>query len=126
MDKTLHLVLKKKWFDMIISGAKKEEYREMKKYWANRLTIFPNDYNSNPDMISRNIMLLESYEGFAFKTFDTITFRLGYAKKAPTMVVECKGIRIGTPRPEWSGNMQGDHFIISLGAILKTQNISNG
>lgn len=28
--KTLHLVLKKRWFDMILSGEKKEEYREIK------------------------------------------------------------------------------------------------
>ena len=29
MSKILHLTLKKKWFDMIASGEKKEEYREM-------------------------------------------------------------------------------------------------
>jgi len=34
----LHLNLKKKWFDMIASGEKKEEYREMKKYWIKRMT----------------------------------------------------------------------------------------
>ena len=27
--KTLHLNLKKQWFDMILSGEKKEEYREL-------------------------------------------------------------------------------------------------
>ena len=27
--KTLHLVLKSKWYDMIASGEKKEEYREL-------------------------------------------------------------------------------------------------
>lgn len=28
--KTLHLVLKSQWYDMIASGEKKEEYREIK------------------------------------------------------------------------------------------------
>jgi len=35
--KTLYLTLKKKWFDMIVSGVKKEEYRESKVYWLKRL-----------------------------------------------------------------------------------------
>lgn len=38
-DNTLVLVLKKKWFDMIDSGIKKEEYREIKDYWIRRLIL---------------------------------------------------------------------------------------
>lgn len=33
----LTLTIKKKWFDLILSGKKKEEYREIKKYYDNRL-----------------------------------------------------------------------------------------
>ena len=32
----LPLTLNKKWFDMILSGVKKEEYREIKSYWIKR------------------------------------------------------------------------------------------
>ena len=32
----LTLPIKKKWFDMIKSGEKKEEYREIKQYWFTR------------------------------------------------------------------------------------------
>lgn len=32
----LTLPIKKKWFDMILSGEKKEEYREIKPYWDRR------------------------------------------------------------------------------------------
>ena len=32
-NETLHLILKEKWFDMIKSGKKREEYREIKFYW---------------------------------------------------------------------------------------------
>lgn len=35
--KILHLVLKKKWFDLIASGVKTEEYRDVKPYWEKRL-----------------------------------------------------------------------------------------
>ena len=31
--KILHLNLKAKWYDMIESGIKKEEYREIKPFW---------------------------------------------------------------------------------------------
>ena len=33
----LTLPIKKKWFDMLLSGEKKEEYREIKLYYATRL-----------------------------------------------------------------------------------------
>lgn len=33
----LKLVVKKKWFDMIVSGEKTEEYREIKPYWIDKL-----------------------------------------------------------------------------------------
>jgi len=32
--KTLTLSLNKQWFDMIKSGEKKEEYREIKPFWC--------------------------------------------------------------------------------------------
>ena len=32
----LTLPIKKKWFDMILSGEKKEEYREKKPYYTSR------------------------------------------------------------------------------------------
>lgn len=35
--KTLHLPLKAKWYEMIESGVKTEEYREIKPYWENRI-----------------------------------------------------------------------------------------
>ena len=35
--KILHLVLKGKWYDMILSDIKKEEYREIKPFWIKRL-----------------------------------------------------------------------------------------
>ena len=35
--KILHLVLKKKWYEMQESGEKTEEYRELTEYWRERL-----------------------------------------------------------------------------------------
>lgn len=107
--KTLHLTLKKKWFDMIASGEKKEEYRELKLYWERRF-IDP--------LLAYDASLMEFINGKGLVEFETVTFRNGYSKDAPTMTVECKGISIGNAKPEWSDNWPGKVFIIKLGDII--------
>ena len=32
----LHIVVNRKWFDLIKAGVKREEYREIKGFWATR------------------------------------------------------------------------------------------
>ena len=93
--RVLHLTLKKKWFDLILSGEKTEEYREIKPFWDVRLT---------PE-------------------YDVIKFRNGYRKVAPEMTVEFKGkfrgygnITLGAPKNKMV-------FILKLGKILETKNI---
>ena len=90
--KILHLTLKKKWFDLIASCEKLEEYREIKDYWTKRLIG---------------------------KEYDIIRFRNGYSPDSPTMDVEFKGVRCDYAKPEWSNNSQGLFYVISLGKILK-------
>ena len=80
--KILHLVLKRQWFEMIDSGIKLAEYREIKPYWTNRL------------------------EG---KNFTHVEFRGGYQAGAPRMRFEIKKIDIGMPMADWCGN-QVDPF----------------
>lgn len=112
--KTLNLTVTKQWFYMILSGEKTEEYRELKEYWQNRLMHYEIAERNSFALIKRHT---------DYKAYTHIQFRNGYAKNAPTMIVECNGITIGKCRPEWSGNMEGDHFIIHLGKILETKNI---
>lgn len=103
--KTLHLTLKKKLFDMILSGEKLEEYREIKHYWKKRL--------------------LEDFEWSHYKEFDTITFKNGYASDAPEMIVELKGIQIGMGLKSWGAELGTEYFVLSLGKILSTKNIKD-
>jgi len=42
--KVLRLTLFKKWFDEIVAGRKKVEYRDMKPYWSSRLLRKRFDY----------------------------------------------------------------------------------
>lgn len=103
---SLNLTLKKKWFDMILSGEKLEEYREIKDYWKTRLTNQKKGW-ARP----------ESH--WTFNEFDSIIFKNGYAKDAPTFEIECLGIKTGAAVPEWSDNWKGKVFIIKLGKIIK-------
>lgn len=97
---TLHLVLKTKWYNMIESGEKTEEYRENNAYWANRLN------NGNRGFIS------EKYR----EHFDTVRFHKGYSNT--TMVFQITGITIGRGRTEWGAPADRDVFIIKLGEKL--------
>ncbi len=85
----LRLTLKYRFFCEILCGKKKTEYREVKPYWKSRL------------------------EG---KTFDEIHFKNGYARNAPFMRVEFKGIRKGM----FNGK---SHYFIKLGRVLETKNV---
>jgi len=105
----LRLTLKKKWFDMIKAGIKKEEYREVKRYWIQRLCDEV-EYETN----------YGNWEG-VFKKFTHVEFKNGYSKDAPTMLVEFKGLRIGEAKPEWSDNWQREVFVISLGTVLHSR-----
>lgn len=95
-QRILHLTLKKKWFDMIASGEKKEEYREIKPYLIVRMKF--DLWNNKP--------------------FDTVVFTNGCGAKAPTIVVEMLKISVGPAKPEWSDNWKGDVFRIHLGEII--------
>ena len=105
--RVLTLTLKKKWFDMIAKGIKKEEYREIKDYWINRLT----EDKSICQMGNSGFVVND-------RKFDKVLFKNGYSKDAPTMIVECKGIETTTGKTEW-GAEEGEHyFVIRLGEIL--------
>jgi len=62
----LCLTLHREFFDAIVAGTKKTEYRESKDYWQRRLVG---------------------------RTYTEVHFRNGYATKAPFMRVQCNGIR---------------------------------
>lgn len=87
---------------MILSGEKKEEYREIKGYWMKRLF---------------------DKEGEPIR-FDIVRFKNGYGKNSPVMDVAYKGVDIKEPIGKWSGNAKGRHYAIYLGNILSTSNLN--
>jgi len=116
----LRLTLKKQWFDMIASGEKKEEYREIKDYWWMRLVQCGQTVGTN-DGRSYFELPVDKWEMKMPKKYDYVEFKNGYSKDAPMLLVECKGIKIDTAKPEWSNNWQGKVFVIQLGKIVMSR-----
>ena len=108
----LPLTLNKKWFDMILSGIKTQEYREYKEYWCKRFDLH----------FGKPVKIRDEYMGgLEFKHFDYISFTNGYNPNSPNMLVELKNIEIGKGNPEWGGSDK-DVFILNLGEIIETKN----
>lgn len=78
---------------MILSGEKKQEYREIKSYWNKRFFYID-------------------------EMWDTITFSNGYSKGRRQMVIELKGIKQGLGNVHWGAPFQSPVWILDLGKIL--------
>ena len=101
MSKVLQLTIKKEWFDMIASGEKKEEYRDIKQYWKNRLVLrqYPIKF--------LNIESIKFYNG-------------GYCSDSlPHFTIKCEGIEQRTGKPEWGASPGKSYYVIKLGEIIK-------
>lgn len=120
--KTLHLNLKRQWFDMIKSGEKKEEYRALSGYWINR--FIKNDINlSGAKIILAVEDLKKGYSelevldihGVYFSSYDAIIFSNGYAKDRDQFEIALKGISIKEGRSEWGAEKGKKYFALDLG-----------
>lgn len=116
MENVLHLPLKAEWYNLIESGIKTEEYREIKPFWIKRLCTKETISKLNIDLIASDRKALLTLYGmniFRFKDYDKVKFSYGYTKK--TMTFEIINISIGKGKEEW-GAMDDLLFIIKLGS----------
>lgn len=127
--KILDLPLKKKWYEMIESGIKREEYREIKPFWLKRLfrvidihhTHYENVDSDCAEFYANNIDLLKedfNLGGFQIKDFTHVRFRYGYTKR--TMTYEIRNISIGVGNPKW-GAPDCKVIIIKIGKLCDTK-----
>lgn len=128
--KTLDLVLKRKWFEMIASGEKTEEYREIKPYWIIRLLFDSSIYvpdkqykigklRANFFASSVNVLKYQlERQDVKFRLFDKVTFHLGYAKDRPSMTFTIKEIVVDEGKEEWGALPGETYFVIKLGERL--------
>ena len=96
----LVLPIKRKWFDMILSGEKKEEYRDISAYWITRLhKYFP--------------MYLHS----CFPTggvAECVKFRNGYRKDSPSFCALCELVDVREGRPEWGAEPGKKYYVLKI------------
>lgn len=90
----LTLPIKKKWLDMIASGEKKEEYRDITDYYDVRFTgahKFMED--GKPQFYVR--------------------LRAGYKSDSPSLVILC-WLDVGPGKPEWGAEPGKEYFRLHI------------
>lgn len=107
--KVLHLVLAGKWYDMIASKEKKEEYREINNYWTKRLCNI--DIQKSDGYKTKDYNITDIY-----KKYNAICFHRGYTNV--TMLFELDRITIGKGNLYW-GAPNHEAFILKLGERLR-------
>ena len=88
----LTLPIKKKWFDLIKSGIKKEEYRAISPYYISRLGRF---------------------QGKEIE----VCLRNGYSSSSPALNVLCE-VTTGTGKAEWGAVENQYYFVLKILKIL--------
>lgn len=102
----LTLPIKKKWFDMIKSGEKKEEYREIKPYYNKRFEPYI------PDFGNMKMEYMKGGMGF-WEVADEILFRNGYSKNSPTIKCKVK-IERGCGKEEWGAEPNKLYYVLKI------------
>lgn len=112
-ERTLDLVLKGCWYDLIKSGVKREEYREISPYWCKRIL----HYGHSLPMIYWNKLLKAKKKTPTINMYNIPTyvrFRRGYTKES--MLFKIDDISIGIGKAEL-GAPQEEVFIIKFSEI---------
>ena len=93
----LTLPIKKKWFDMILSGEKQEEYREMTPYYQVRF---------------KNLWKFDQFNG----SIREIRFRNGYSGNSPSFVAKCT-LRTDIGQAEWGAEPGKQYYVLTIQEI---------
>ena len=98
----LILPIEKKWFDMVLSGEKPEEYRAIKPYWTSRILKWL-EYQKSEE---KAVMKMLGEQG-TVKQMEVL-FRNGYSSKSPSFIAMCT-LKIGGGYEGW-GAVKGEKY----------------
>lgn len=101
----LTLTIKRKWFNMILSGEKKEEYRDIKDYYKSR---FSKVLGMNPNWLTD--FALQKSSQFEVK------FNNGYSKDCPAFIADCS-LSVGEGKEEWGAEKGKCYYILHIKKI---------
>lgn len=105
----LILPIKKKWFDMIKRGEKKEEYREIKPYWASRLFKTQMSWGIGLEYLLNNKNV---------EQYGHIKLRNGYRKDSPSITCYCH-IHRGQGKEEWGAEPNKEYYVLEILEVLQ-------
>lgn len=94
----LTLTIKKKWFDMILSGEKKEEYRECSRYYFQKF---------------RQHLGCRIINGERVKDEFLVRFKTEYGMPSKSVVARCT-VRLGHGKPEWGSEPDKGYYVLSI------------
>ena len=117
---SLKLVMKRKWYDMIENGVKKEEYRDITAYYIKRIFRFKSfDGTMTTDsarfLESRPAMLKYMIKsGELVQRHDRVTMFDGYEKdrRRQTFMFD---VSIGCGHERWGAEPGKEYIVLSLG-----------
>lgn len=105
----LTLPIKKKWFDLILSGEKKEEYRETTSYW---MTRFAKVFGE----CAYGVVHPKCYE--TKSCVAEIMFRNGYSKNSPSFAAKCT-LSVGKGREKWGAEPGKEYYTLKIHEITE-------
>jgi hypothetical protein len=122
----LKLTLEKKWFDMILSGEKKTEYRALKTYWVQRFYNYKNLTQTPKEFLA----LLESKTISPtdhLKNFTHIQFFNGghFSEELPNFIIPLYSLYIGKGFEAWGAEPDVNYFALCLGTATTKNNIKS-
>ena len=115
MKTTITLQLKRKWYEMIDSGQKKEEYRRISPYWLSRILVCGKACSAR--ILSGEVFCPVCLR-MNWKKFDKVIFTLGYPRKdeaGKKMVFEIDNLLMRSGNPEWGAEEGRTYFVFKLG-----------
>lgn len=112
----LTLPIKKKWFDMILSGEKKEEYREIKPYYIARFSRAFGFINCST-FVADTEKFMNQLRDICVGGSILVCFRNGYSKNSPSFIARCT-LSAGMGREEWGAEPRKEYFILTVKKIL--------
>ena len=130
--KILYFPIFAKWYDMIASGVKPEEYRDITPHYIQMLLLFKSESGkyvrlkkTEAEIYSANLDMMQQHIGngiLIYRNFALATLTKGYPKKSDNsrrMTFEVLGIAIGKGNVEWGAPTDRQVFIIKLGSRIK-------
>ena len=113
----LTLPIKKQWFDMILNGTKKEEYREIKPYYDSRLlTLF------GAIMVDGELLQGKAVpEEIRREEVQPVIFRNGYGRNCPEFLANCT-LAVKEGRPDWGAEPGVKYYTLQIQEIVYVAN----